>query len=375
MEINCGSMLNGLNLLFIIGFGIITTFEDLKYGKIKNKYILLAILFTSITYTTYFSFGETGYNFFLSSLTNATVAMLVGLALWSFNAITAGDAKLFFAYSLLLPLSVYRLGYINYFPSFTILLNTFITVFAYLFAKLMLMTDKEEKLQILKETFTLKNIATMSLFFFGFTWMIQALFLQMGIKLSFVFQLFFLLSALFLIRKYLKSHFLNIIIATSILRVVFDYASIITAKFWLNFIPLIAVFLFLMGFVFNLGEFMFNQKVGIHDLKEGMMPIEAVIKKGKKYVKTSISQNIFSSKQFLIDYKPSGLTRRDIETLKKLSRNGKLAFDSLVIQQTMPFALLLFIGVLLTLISQGSFIEFLKMDVLTKVLGYTVIFK
>lgn len=352
-------MLEYFSLFVVLIFGLLTSAEDIKYGKIRNKYILLAIIYAFAMNIIYLF---TASDYFFSFLTNSFFALVAGFCLWSFNILTAGDAKLFFAYSLLLPLSVYNIGYINFFPSFTILINTFVPVFMFLFLKLMLITDFKEKIQILKRSFTVKAIVEMSVFLFGFTWIIQALLAFLQIQVNFVFQLALIFSILLIARKYLGKGFLKISITVGILRVIFDINTVTQLSFLIGFFPMVLLFLFLMGFVVNLGEFMFNQEVKVQNLKKGMTPTQGIIEKDKKYMKVSLSRTMFSKNEnYIIDYSPSGLKEEDIKRLQELCKERKIEFDSITIQQTMPFALLLFIGVLITIFAQGNIIDYIKL--------------
>jgi hypothetical protein len=154
---------------------------------------------------------------------------------------------------------------------------------------------------------------------------------------------------------------MKVVLFLAALRLIFDLNTIIQLEFWLRFIPMLFLFLFLMSFVVNLGTFMFDHEVKIPDLKRGMMPVQGVMKKGKKYMKVPFSGTVFSKKEdYLIDYSPVGLTSEQIKKLNELYKNGRLGFDSLTVQETMPFAALLFIGVLITILCQGNLVDWFK---------------
>jgi prepilin signal peptidase PulO-like enzyme (type II secretory pathway) len=63
---------------------------------------------------------------------------------------------------------------------------------------------------------------------------------------------------------------------------------------------------------------------------------------------------------FLIKPKSKGLNRKDLKIIKKLYREKKIDFDNLLIQQTLPFAPFIFIGLLLTILFQGNCLIFIK---------------
>ena len=77
--------------------------------------------------------------------------MLLALAfafvfiIWKIGMWSTGDAKLFLAYVALLPLSVYSNGYINYFPSLTLFINTFVPMAIFFILKMLIQADRKIK--------------------------------------------------------------------------------------------------------------------------------------------------------------------------------------------------------------------------------------
>jgi len=63
---------------------------------------------------------------------NAGIALLLGYLIWRFNGWSAGDAKLFTLFAFLIPLKFYSASYLNYFPSFALLVNTFLLILLFL---------------------------------------------------------------------------------------------------------------------------------------------------------------------------------------------------------------------------------------------------
>ncbi len=133
--------------LFLLGAVCVCT--DLKEGKIKNKWIKIGLLWAVFLY-----FGLFLYNFFylrkqeneqylLQMISNGAVSLLVGYFLWKFKLWAAGDAKLFFVFSLLIPLSFYSNHYLNVFPAFVLLINTFILILAFLALEALVINSKK----------------------------------------------------------------------------------------------------------------------------------------------------------------------------------------------------------------------------------------
>ena len=134
------------NIIFlpvIITLGIITSYQDISYSRILNKWIVIGLSFSLFVFisssTLCFSYIR---NFItiqdakiVSSLTwridkwciNLIISMLVGYLLWRYKMWGAGDAKLFIVYASLIPMGKYSIIYFNYyFVSFLLLLAIFI---------------------------------------------------------------------------------------------------------------------------------------------------------------------------------------------------------------------------------------------------------
>jgi len=133
-----------LPIIFLIG--IITSYQDFKFGKIKNRWIVIglawglsicSLLYLWILLDGHLDFlpevsNGISYAYLDQVLLNALISLVVGYGGWYFDMWSAGDAKLFFVFSLLLPLAYYSRTYLTFYPSFAFLLNVFIPVLIYL---------------------------------------------------------------------------------------------------------------------------------------------------------------------------------------------------------------------------------------------------
>ncbi|MDP1852648.1 MAG: prepilin peptidase [Candidatus Omnitrophota bacterium] len=146
-------MINNIIFLPIIFFiGLVTSYEDLRYSKIRNKWILIGLIYACVLYLSSWII----YYLSLSGITNNVLAeissglvhnfdkwcvnlitsIIVAYSLWYFKMWGAGDAKLFICYSALIPMGQYSRVYFNYyFASFSLLLSIFIPATAYLFLR------------------------------------------------------------------------------------------------------------------------------------------------------------------------------------------------------------------------------------------------
>lgn len=143
-------------MLFFVG--AITSYEDFRFGKIRNRWIILglcwglgifALLFlwrmlaSPLTRYYYFHILQlpadssvlvvtANLDFLLKTLWNFAISALAGFLLWRFDAWAPGDGKLFIVSSLLIPLFYYERSYFDFFPSFVLLLNIFCIFLFYL---------------------------------------------------------------------------------------------------------------------------------------------------------------------------------------------------------------------------------------------------
>ncbi len=152
-------ILDFLFLPMILFIGTITAYEDSRFGIVRNKWIKIGffwgvgVLFLMLLYSPFAkSLSHLFFNeilnrpnenrvftifpsYLLKQLANAGVAIFVAFFMWKKKVWAAGDAKLFFVFSLLLPLKYYQKSYFPIFPSFVLLVNIFIPIFLYFMTK------------------------------------------------------------------------------------------------------------------------------------------------------------------------------------------------------------------------------------------------
>lgn len=140
-----------LPIVFFIG--IITSIEDSRSGKIRNKWIMFGFVYWLIMFSLFFiwnfsfdvvydfftsrlesvSLLRIDYSYLLSTIINGFVTLIFAFVLWELGIIAAGDAKLFWIYSLLVPITYYWKTYLPIFPSVVLFINTFFVIVIYLF--------------------------------------------------------------------------------------------------------------------------------------------------------------------------------------------------------------------------------------------------
>jgi Flp pilus assembly protein protease CpaA len=130
-----------LDLFFLIplfAFGIICSYTDIKYGKIKNLWVGIGLIWVTLLYSylalkaSVFSPNVQNVRYLFEIIINGSLAIIIGFCIWSLKLWAAGDAKLFSLYVFLVPLSFYKNSYVPYFPALDLLVNTFCLIILFL---------------------------------------------------------------------------------------------------------------------------------------------------------------------------------------------------------------------------------------------------
>ncbi|MBW2979896.1 hypothetical protein KY360_00585 [Candidatus Woesearchaeota archaeon] len=347
-----------LPAIFLLG--IITSYEDIKEGKIRNKWTLSALIYAFVVYLvliiSYYSKGTLRVPYLVELCTSIIFAMIIGFGMWLGNLWTPGDAKLFMAYTALIPLSVYGFGYVKYFPAITLLINTFVPIFIFFFLLLVFKTNLEQKKEALKPLLAPKNLINSVFSLFAIFWFIELMFPAIGIEPNYFSQMIVSIAIFSILQKTLKEKTLGVAIVISSIRLIVD-KSVYNLLFFEKIFGLFFFWIVFKGAIINLGQMTFSKETRIEELKPKLIPAEVIYEDNKRYFKEGQEHQMVSTKRkdFLgLSY--SGLTRGDIEKLKQLKKERKLKFTTLKIKQTMPFAPFMLFGVLLTILSKGNFI-------------------
>lgn len=340
-------------LPMILFLGIVTSYEDIKSGKIRNKWILFSILYSGVTYIYLFLSDTYGVNlaYIFNLSANSILALIIGFLMWNIGLWRAGDAKLLFAFTILMPVHPSQ----NYFSFANLLVNTFIPISVYFFIQLITKTTFKEKLIYFRRSFNIKTVIGIALFIFGFSWLISLLLNFLGLHINIFLSLFFVFVIYHFFERILKINSSYIGLLLSLARLLFD-SSIYSFQFIYKFAVLVFLFLIIRLFVLSMSSKLFSKELKFNQLKEGMVPAEIVYSfKGKYYKKPRrLSIMGFKKKKIgkLLFKNYNGLAKDDINRLKSLQK--RLPFKTLRVQTTIPFAPFIFLGVLLTIIFNGS---------------------
>ncbi|MFP4111863.1 MAG: hypothetical protein ACLFPQ_05710 [Candidatus Woesearchaeota archaeon] len=366
-------------ILFWIGIlfvGGITSFTDIKYGKIRNKVLLIGILYAvAINLIIFFSLESLNPRAYLHYFTNSAFMLFLGFLLWIVGLWTAGDAKLFFVLNLLTPPSMITNYYLGLFYGFVFFINIFGVIFLFALYRIIRTVSKNELVYSLKKTLVPRNILMISLFIFSFSYIIQ--FFPDFFRQNFfiVVILFFILYSLF--EMIFGKRLILFIVILSLARLIIDFRNIFSLGFLINFVLQILALLFLRFVLLRLSYFAFTKKVRIDDLRKGMFLAEDIFpvnfiehdeerrkqydiddKSVLRYDKQMIENLTFISylqnkdfRSFEYD-KNLGLSEDNLMWFRNNKKN--LLFKSIRIYETMPFAPIIMVGVIITLLIKGN---------------------
>lgn len=358
----------------ILFIGIKTSYDDIKYSKIRNKYIVFSFVYVILAYIILISIYRINntpirISYLSDFLINLLIAFSAGISLWLLNMWSAADAKLFIAYSALIPLSVYSNFYIKYFPSILILINSFVPFFIFTFFKIIWPTKLKEKKETLKKI-KMEELFMLVLNIFWIRWVINKIFLKLSIEAGFFLSIIVMMGLVILLYRIFKSKIFLFSLAASIIVFVVDYKYILTIMFLKDFLKLFIILVIIFS-TLKISPSIFLKKIKVTELREGMLISDIIYKKGDCYRRISITDvepnKPFTKGEGLVmgaGEQGNSLTKNDIKKLRNLYKNKKLKFCEIRIQQTIPFAPILFLGVLMTLVSQGNFFILLRDSIL-----------
>ncbi len=299
--------------LCILGLAY-SLYTDLKYREINNKAVALLILAGVIL------------NRF-EALKNLLIVFLITFILWNFGVISAGDSKVFLFISSLVPSATKT--YLYSFPT-AVIINSILLSFP-----IFLIYGILKSSELLTKKFLFREIRT---------------------KIISTAKALMIISSAYIISKHLEvSMLLSILLITAItivaekrfkeIYIVYTPALLFAAFTETRTIILIFIAIFLINliiFLLKLSSLGLKREKNIDELKEGEILAGAVYGDGR-FVE-SIKERIKIKEKPLIAPMARGLTREEIEILKKLKREGKI--NKVKIRDSVPFVPSIFAGFL-----------------------------
>ncbi|MCD6230254.1 MAG: prepilin peptidase [Candidatus Diapherotrites archaeon] len=372
-----------IDFFFVFIFGLVTSFYDIKYKKVSNKCIMIALL-AGVIITSFLVFQKPVLLFDI--LLNVMIMFILGFGLWYVGFWPAGDAKLMTAYALLIPTSIYDFKLISFFPSFAIFINSFLLAFFALTIFNVRSFRMETLAQEVKNIFSFERIVSKVLYLLGFYWVFNQFILFIGMPSDPFLNLAVMIIIFPKIKKLFASKTDVVMAIFVIIRIVFAGSVMLSYSFWIGFFEKFVLFVFGYLILISLTKRNFTIEKRIIDLAPGMMPVETFErikdidnKKGRHHYKKVILEKSMSGKgkEILFDSSPDdfrryhnvlflrragGLAEWDIREMLYRLENGLLDSDRIKVQETISFAPVLFVGVLLTYFFKGNFLTYLLVN-------------
>ncbi len=277
-----------ITVLVIIVFGAIISYEDLMKKRIRNKYLLYAITY-SIVLNIIYVLLEGSLPYLKAFFINALFSLFVGFLLWYVHLWTAGDGKLFFTYALLVPLTTYSTQSTTFFPSYTILLNTFVPLFFVFLINIFIKSKKEELVRAFRFMTNPYTVVQITIILFGFVWLLSFPLSLLNIPSNYfvnILLLFFTMQAIAKVsEKYFHMRITHVSLLLAGVRLFFEFSTVVTVSFAKQFSYVLISYLILRQFILRLGFYGNSKSVRIEDLREGDIPMEKLVaqaKDGKK---------------------------------------------------------------------------------------------
>ena len=320
--------------IIIVLIGVYTSYIDYKFGLIKNKIILIGI-FLSILFTFLSFFNDIiNINYVIKYLINGLIGLMVGFFLFYENIWSAGDGKLFFLYTILIPLNSYIITNYPFFPSFALLINIFVPSAIYMIISL-LVNLKQINFSHKIKNMILKDLGYTILGLFVLSYILTLILNQLNINSILISNMSTIILFSYLRRKIPKNRVsIMILSVVAILRLIID-KNVFDPTYLYNFLFIIFIYKIVISFLLVNISGALTKKISIDKLQSNDI-LGEVITIGKKMFKKGYMINI-----------------TDVILLKKHKKH-------IIISEKIPFAHLMFFGTLLTIIFKGNILIYLN---------------
>jgi len=330
--------------------GLYSSYTDLKQGLVPNRltFPLIALgFFTHLLYSLYSQDSSLLISFLVAFFSLGAA----GYVLWLLGVLSAGDVKEFMFLAALVPsypgfLQSLFSPTLPFYP-FTLayLINTFLAIFPFLFLWGLFYLSRERKFHLLK--LDIRKYAIGALAVLG-----AYLFSSLTHSLGF----FLLILVLFMLKPWQKALALGaVFIAYLGFHPTLDTPGTLALQYamLLAIFSLAGVFLALLKVI---RKHALTREVKISDLEGGMIAGEEiyirdgeVIKEEPNYMEKAMEMLRGGRREMLVSTRASGVSREEVEKLDSLVREGRIE-DSIKVKEKMPFAPVIFLGFVLSLI-------------------------
>lgn len=372
-------MLSHQNLLLVTlaFFCLYAAYTDVRERKITNFCAYGLIYAGILSQIVFILLGNTTP---LKSLITVAGGFGIVFLLYWFGVFAAGDAKLFWGICLLVPPTLFSdTSPLTQFVPAALVINTFVPYFLIFTIYLLTTSTGSQKLRALTEIYRMDDFfkKILDLLFrlillLGLGKITMILFSWQEIRVErlyfsmIVLSLFFTIN--YLVSKLSLEKWRNYIICPLLFEIMI-LTTPFTLKAWsqtyLMFLKLyliyVAVFFFLRFYIDNLDSMVLDKEIDIADLQEGMVSAEQIVKEDRSgqvtYHKTGFSLPNVLNENVVLTTLSHAISKEKISELNQLAQDGYFqAFENKIkIQQSLCFAPIILLGVILTVLCQGPF--------------------
>ena len=372
-----------LSIVLLLIFCLYATYTDLRERKIKNFCSYGAIYAGTLCHVISVLSGSSPI---LGSIATLLGGFCIVFALYWFGIFAAGDAKLVWGASLLMPVELFAEA--NAFAQYTpiaLIINMFapycLILVVYLFIKTRLQQKWQAFTLIFQQENLRKQIFEMGfrlIFLLGLRQLVTLSLGWLGVELGFWHQLLLVLSLYFILNHYVAKYRLEKF-RNSVVCVVLIGLIIVTTPWTLSawsaaYVPLlkiyllyILIFFFGRNLIYNLDSMVLGREIDISDLREGMVPAEQIVKTEGEDGEVTYSKEGFAlpnvlNSNIILGTLPGGVSKEKVAELKQLLEEGEFEDfkNKIHIQRSVRFAPVVFLGVILTILCRGPFFTFLQ---------------
>ena len=368
-----------LIFLAILSCGLYTGYTDFRYGKIANIYTLILIIFGVISQAFFVAAGEITW---VHSCTTLLGGLAISFAIFYTGIWAAGDAKLFWSISLLMPPSAFSGMSETQFYPLGLIVNIFVLFLIYVALKSIFKMPLHQQRSLIFKSFVThlkqfpRRILQM-LSYIGVGGLAFYIPSRLGVQFDLAVRLALFATIIFafnkVVEKYIpEKHKIAFHIIFAPLTIFLAIRSLIDLGSLIFFIFLISLFLLIFGsFVRSL----FTKATLIKDLKPNMIPAERVVRiqqqqGSDRYVKIPAGFANPAQDNIVVDVSSEGLTHDQIAHLHQLDANGCLqeSENGLLIQEKIPFAFMIVIGALVNFLAKGMIPSFIRSVELSQII-------
>lgn len=360
--------------LAIVSCGLYTSYTDFRYGKIANIYTAFLIGFGIISQALFISEGNITW---MHSCVTLFGGLGISFVMFYTGIWAAGDAKLFWGISLLLPPSAFSLTSETQFYPLILMVNIFLLFLVYVVLISLLKTTFQQQRTLIAKSFTtqLKQFPQRLLRVLAYIGVGGLAFYipsRMGVELDLAIRITLFMAIIFAfnkgIEKYIPQKYGTAFHVPFLLLALFlAIPSLIQLGTFIVFIFLIPWFLIMFNAVIRS---LFTEDIPVENLHPNMIPAERVVKIEEqeeqnvkdRYVKIPAGFANPAQDNVIVDVSSEGLTPLQIEQLHQLAAKGSLKEyeNRLLIQKKIPFALMIVLGAVVTLLANGMVYSFVR---------------